>query len=251
MSKDLFSDNKFTRFLSGKGFYAILALCLAGAGTAAYLAVSHSPSVVVDPKDQTNITQISEAPLQAFPSFEDAAKSQPNVAVPSPSSSQPPKQEQQQSPSSKPADESEPSAEQVSSQTLSFVLPLNGEIMADYSGGELVKNETLNDWRTHNGIDIRAEKGTQVSAVAAGTVRSIQNDPLWGYVIEIDHGNGLVSSYCGLSQKTEVKEGDQVVINQVIGTVEYIPCESLLDNHLHFEMKLDGQYVDPLSTMNK
>ena len=43
------SENSFTRFLSGKGFYFVLALCLAGAGAAAYLAVETAPGAVTEP----------------------------------------------------------------------------------------------------------------------------------------------------------------------------------------------------------
>ena len=51
----------------------------------------------------------------------------------------------------------------------SFALPVEGEILTEYSDGELVKNETLGEWRTHDGIDIAAAANTPVKAAADGT----------------------------------------------------------------------------------
>ena len=76
------SENSFTRFLSGKGFYFVLALCLAGAGAAAYLAVETAPDAVTEPEPQpAPITQPGDHEEWTFPQFEEAAGSQPGVAV--------------------------------------------------------------------------------------------------------------------------------------------------------------------------
>ena len=58
-------------------------------------------------------------------------------------------------------------------------MPLDGNVAKGHSGGELVKYETLNEWRTHDGIDIEAAVGTEVKAAADGKVSKVFNDPLW------------------------------------------------------------------------
>ncbi len=69
--------------------------------------------------------------------------------------------------------------------------------------------------------------------------------------MEIQHPNNLVSVYCGLDKKVDVKQGDQVQAGQAIGKVGEIPSEIALETHLHFSMKSDGKWVDPLKAMGK
>jgi len=247
------SENSFTRFLSGKGFYFVLALCLAGAGAAAYLAVETAPDAVTEPEPQpAPITQPGDHEEWTFPQFEEAAGSQPGVAVEKDrgavsssgeSSSRQPSPAQQK--------ESAASEMPASSPKLSLIQPIDGEVFTQYSNGELVKSETLGDWRTHNGIDIAADEGTPVKAAAKGSVTGVRSDALWGYVVEITHPDGTLSSYCGLAKQPQVKKGDDVALGQVIGAVGYLPAESLMPSHLHFECRRDGKYVDPMSLIGK
>jgi murein DD-endopeptidase MepM/ murein hydrolase activator NlpD len=112
-----------------------------------------------------------------------------------------------------------------------------------------VKNVTLGDWRTHDGVDIAAEKGADVLAAAAGTVSAVEHDALWGTVITLDHTDGRQTLYCGLSGVTPVQAGDAVLSSQVIGSLDGVPCEISDPNHLHFAMKEGGRWVDPLAVM--
>ena len=82
-------------------------------------------------------------------------------------------------------------------------------------------------------------------------VSAIRNDPLWGWTVEIDHGNNLVSITCGLGEKLSVTEGERVSAGQVIGRADTIPCESALQPHIHLEVHRNGQAVDPLKAMGK
>ena len=126
-------------------------------------------------------------------------------------------------------------------------LPLEGEIIWGYSNGELVKSETLNLWQTHDGVDIAAEAGTEVKAAGEGTVLNVWEDALWGICVSIDHGDGYVSSYCGLDVSVPVTIGQEVACGDVIGKVgNTAECECLLPSHLHFEVKKDGTYTDPM-----
>lgn len=127
-------------------------------------------------------------------------------------------------------------------------MPLEGEIINGYSDGELVKSETLNLWQTHDGVDIAAEEGTEVKAAAEGTVLNIWEDPLWGISLSVDHGDGYVSTYCGLDQNLSAAIGQEISCGDVIGKIGKLPdCECSLSPHLHFEVKKDGSYVDPVA----
>lgn len=125
-----------------------------------------------------------------------------------------------------------------------FVFPATNRVLQSFSD-ELVYSETLAEWSTHNGVDFSAEVGAQVKATAAGTVTDIYRDPLWGAVIEIDHGGRVVSRTCGVDAKSLTK-GQTVQAGEVIGTVTEIPAELLMSSHIHLEIAANGKYVDPL-----
>ncbi len=255
MANNEFQNSKFAKFIAGKGFYLLLAICLVGTGTAAWAAVNRTLSGTMDSSSGVVKEEASsEGTSWGFPLLEEAEKSQSGVGLSSESSAssgtQPSSTPEQQAS----AGVSEPltsSNAQQTSSPLVFVLPINGEIFASYSGGELVKNVTLNEWRTHNGIDIKATKGTPVMAVADGVVKSVRKDSLWGSVVEIEHQGGLTSIYCGLADNLTVKKGDKVKIKAAIGITDSVPAEISLEPHLHFEMKESGKWVDPLLAMGK
>lgn len=92
-------------------------------------------------------------------------------------------------------------------------------ILAMFSGSELVKSITTGSWQTHNGIDIAAEVGSEVYAISNGEITEINNDPVWGVTVLLDHHNGYVTRYCGLSDGLEVQLGDMMVSGDLIGTV--------------------------------
>lgn len=141
------------------------------------------------------------------------------------------------------------SATEAAEETIAHVLvrPLEGDILAPFSDGELVKSETTGTWQTHNGVDLLCETGTPVNAMDNGTVTQVVQDPIWGYCVTIDHGNNVESRSCGLDANVLVKEGDAVESGQQIGTTgNTADIESKLEPHLHFEVRQNGQYVDPI-----
>lgn len=125
-----------------------------------------------------------------------------------------------------------------------FVLPVDGKIFAPFSDNELVYNKTMDDWRTHNGIDIAASKGSAVKSACDGTVTDIYQDGMLGCVVEIK-GKNCTVRYCGLDEKTAVQKGASVRQNQPIGTVGEIPLEMAEQSHIHLEFIKDGQYKNP------
>jgi murein DD-endopeptidase MepM/ murein hydrolase activator NlpD len=94
----------------------------------------------------------------------------------------------------------------------------------------------------HEGIDFPAEPGTRVVAAASGKVVAAEVHPQYGKMIEIDHGNGLISRYAHTSQMF-VKDGDLVVRGQRIATVGSTGRST--GPHLHFEVRLNGVPQNP------
>ncbi len=127
------------------------------------------------------------------------------------------------------------------------VLPVSGEILTEFSWGELVKTSG-SVWKTHDGIDIAASEGTPVKSMTSGTVTDIYNDTLWGNCVVIDHGDTVIGYYCGLSDDISVSVGDSVASGTVIGTVgNTADIEADMESHLHFALKYENAWIDPIS----
>lgn len=131
------------------------------------------------------------------------------------------------------------------------VSPLVGEEVAAFSVDELKYNETLGDWRTHDGIDIAAEVGTQVLAACNGTVTQVIDDDLMGTSVTIAHDGGYETVYSNLQSVPTVSEGQEVSAGEVIGSVG---CTSIAEfavpAHLHFAVTKDGVPCDPKEFLN-
>lgn len=131
-----------------------------------------------------------------------------------------------------------------------FVRPVAGDILKPFSENKLVFDETMDDWRVHNGTDFYALDGERVCAVADGTVTNVWFDRMDGYCIEIEHADGLKSRYTGLMKKAVVDTGDEVKAGDVIGGVgSSMLRESKEEMHLHLELIQDGEYIDPMSCL--
>ena len=133
-----------------------------------------------------------------------------------------------------------------------LVDPLEGEVVTAFSMEELVYNATLGDWRTHDGVDIAAEAGTSVLAASSGTVISVEEDPLMGTTVVIEHDGGYQTTYSNLQAEPSVAEGDTVSAGQIIGAVgDTAAAEAAQGPHLHFSVTCDGEPVDPQSFLNQ
>lgn len=127
-----------------------------------------------------------------------------------------------------------------------FTKPVEGEILREYAKEELVYSATLDEWITHNGIDIKAEKTSVVKASADGKVKSIKNDPRYGLTVVIEHANGFSSVYSNLLTAEFIEEGETVKQGQTIATVGNTATFEIADeSHLHFEILKDNVQVDP------
>lgn len=139
----------------------------------------------------------------------------------------------------------------VDTETQPLVMPLQGKIINPFSNGELVKSETLGYWETHDGVDIKGKVGKKVVAMTAGTVIKVIEDPLFGTEVIIDHGNNIEGHYYNLKKAVDVAEGDKVNAGEKIGAVgKTADVESKLPAHLHFGIKQNGKWIDPISFIN-
>lgn len=129
---------------------------------------------------------------------------------------------------------------------LKFAKPVEGEISKEYAQENLVYSETLQEWVTHSGIDIKADKTTVVKSAEKGTVKTIKNDPRYGLTVVVEHANGYKTVYANLLTSEFVVEGEKVEKGQSLGTVGNTAVFEIADEpHLHFEILKDSMPVNP------
>ena len=99
------------------------------------------------------------------------------------------------------------------------------------------------DLQPHHGIDIAVPIGTEVISVKNGRIAEVGENDIFGYFIEIDHGNGISSFYAHLNELPQLQKGQEVSRGTVIG----ISGETGLSTgpHLHFEYRQNGVSMNP------
>lgn len=137
----------------------------------------------------------------------------------------------------------EESAVIVSSEQPAFIMPVTGAMLDGYSD-KLLYNHALSDWRTHDGIDISAEKGCSVQSVSNGIVDSISETAMGGCVV-ISHAAGFTSKYVGLESTENLTVGKEIKSGEVIGILGECKGENVTDPHLHFELAKDSKTINP------
>ena len=146
----------------------------------------------------------------------------------------------------KKVEEASENKKEETKKELVFEKPVDGEIMKTYAKDNLLYSETLQEWTTHLGIDIKADKTTVVKSAEAGRVKTIKNDPRYGLTITIEHEDGYQTVYANLLSSEFVVEGETVEKGQSIGTVGNTATFEVADEpHLHFEILKDGSQIDP------
>ena len=215
-------DNKRTgRGMFGKGYYIALILCAAAIGITGYLYYQNAS------EDEP---VLREEPTGEFVS---ATSGEEDVAVlaTEPQETTPLTEEQTQ-PTQK--------------RAIKTGSPISGETGFGYSMEALSYNQTTRDWRTHDGVDIAAETGTNVTAAADGQVYTVYDDDAMGTTVVIRHEGGYTTRYASLSPELQVKVGDTVTLGQVIGTVgETAMVESVLGPPVHFSVTYQDLPMDP------
>ncbi|MBN8252946.1 M23 family metallopeptidase [Priestia flexa] len=109
-----------------------------------------------------------------------------------------------------------------------------------------------NTYHPNTGVDlaIEGDKSFDVTAAASGTVTKAEKDPLLGFVIEVDHKDGLVTQYQSLDEAT-VEVGDVVKQGQVLAKAGKNLYNQEANNHVHFEIRKDGVAINPSDYFGK
>ncbi len=116
------------------------------------------------------------------------------------------------------------------------VTPIEGNITSRYGASSSIRKST------HTGLDISAVQGTDIKAVADGTVIFASYNGSYGNLVKIDHGNGVETWYAHTS-KMYVEVGDTVSAGDVIAAVG--STGNSTGPHLHLEIRVNGEHVDP------
>ncbi|MCI8650995.1 MAG: M23 family metallopeptidase [Oscillospiraceae bacterium] len=229
-------QDRISDFMAGKGFYIVLLLCVTALGVSGYYlfsGISEPGQSVSGPA--TVVVTAAPTPVPT------AAATPPATATPRPT------------PTAAPIPEAPaqvlttPTPEPTTATASVFTWPVKGEVLRAWSVETLVYDQTMGDWRTHDGVDIASAAGTQVMAPAGGTVSDLYTDDLMGTTVVILHADGVMSTCSNLASVPTVEIGDTVRTGDVIGSVGTSAiAESAESAHLHLSMTKDGVSVDPL-----
>ena len=160
-----------------------------------------------------------------------------------------------------PANETETPIDQEDTETggtadeVEYLCPLSGTVSRVHDTKTPVFSSSMGDWRIHTGLDISAALGDTVSASADGVVKEVWDDALMGKCVSITHEDGrVVTVYKNLAETlpSGIVAGARVKAGDPIGAVgESARAELAEEPHLHFEMTVDGQLVDPLAYLSE
>lgn len=236
MVSDEFGKNK-APFWKARGFYLVVALCVVAAGAGVWGAM-YTTGISPEAGETTTAPTKIDWNNQSVTVEEEVNNPVTNV---------PDRRDETET--------AEPTLSKAQQDALpytgNFTLPFGTSILKDFSHGEMVKSKTMNDWRVHNGVDFSGEGGNAVLSIQAGTVTAVYDDALWGTVVAIDHDNGMTAKYCGLAAGSTPSVGKAVKKSEPIGKLGFIPVEAADDSHLHLEITIHEETVDPLAAMNR
>ena len=271
--REAFTKEKIVRFLDKQGFYIILFVCILIIGVTAYMTsdrpeqpkqeIVENQQDIQESEDQKEVAQadvkdtqqeiekdkidikIKDSEDKQDKANDESEKAEDEKAQETLASNTPKKEEETKKEETS-GKQNQAQSSKASSSKITMVYPVQGNILKEHTTDELVYSQTLKEWRTHPGIDIEANTGTEVKAALGGTVEEITEDPLMGICITLDHGNGLKTFYANLSTGNMVTVGQKVDKGQIISGVGSTASAEILDGpHLHFEVLLNGESVDP------
>lgn len=95
----------------------------------------------------------------------------------------------------------------------------------------------------HPAIDLAAQEGTPIHALASGRVKKVGYDPISGYYLQIDHGDGYITKHAHLKEKPSFSVGQSIENGQVVARVGSTGRST--GPHLHLGLQKDGKAIDP------
>lgn len=239
-------DNK-SKKNTGAGFYIALCCCVAAMGIVGFVNSTKNQTTeeVIEDEFMHEIERVVLPEATDTPAVEASA----NKTVDENATVKPQKQDVDADVIEYGEDESFYEGEVVQSITMAdkpeFIMPVNGEICRGFSGDNLVYDEVMGDYRTHDGIDIKAQPDTDVIASADGVIESVYVDTIGNAVI-INHSNGYKTKYANLDDIENLKEGMELKAGDFIAHVgAYMYGEHTTEPHIHFEIIQNGQVCDP------
>lgn len=200
-----------------RAIYIALALCMVAAGVTGYLLTNR------------------KAPTQQASANQPVADVKPPVVTPV----------KPDLPAQEEPEEEAPPVEAAAELLPQVVSPLDGTTVTVFSMSELLYDETMADWRTHEGLDIQAAEGDAVKTAAAGEVTSVTRDELMGTTVCITHSGGYVTRYSSLQENPPISQGQQLKAGDIVGYVGTAAAEATMGPHLHFAVEKDGTLIDP------
>lgn len=219
-----------------KSFYVVTAFCLIAIALTSYIAVSKSKSGKEESQKKEN--QVISGEKDTY-NNKDAENDE--IAA------QPTETKAQDVPYTEPEP---PATEENKTEKKTFILPVKGTVIKEFSEDTLQYDKTFGDMRLHRAIDISCDENSQIVSAGSGTVTNVSDSAEFNKIVTIDHGNGYTVEYCGLGTTT-VKKGDTVTAGDVIGTAKNPPCECLDECHIHIVCMKDGVPFDPLALYSK
>jgi len=118
-------------------------------------------------------------------------------------------------------------------------LPTEGRLLTDYGN---ITYPITGKVQYHYGIDLVAERGMPIFAAGGGTITKSEFEEGYGLVVELSHGNGIITRYCH-NLRNVAAAGDKVRRGDLIAYMGY--TGNTTGTHLHYEVKVRGRYVDP------
>ena len=235
--KNMKNNKFFEKFLGGKGFYVALGICMIAIGVSAWTAMSGLSENQNSAKEQTSQKQ--------------------QITIETPANKEESNIEDTRSQNKTTSDNTDKTASlndiKQDTQPVAkyFTYPVVGEIIKKFSDSELQYSVTYNDMRIHTGVDIKASAGVSVKSAGDGKVLSTLKESELGYTVRIDHGNGIIGVYAGLSSAFAVEKGDTVKSGTNLGSLGTVNNECLDAPHLHLEFIKNGKPIDPMTLITK
>lgn len=222
-----FDAGKVRSMFGGGGFYIALALCLVAVGVLGWFALFGGEEPVDEVVNPTPVVEQKQPDPEVVPEPEPAPEPEPEPEPVAPVVEQ----------------VEIPEVEELLPQVIS---PLDGTTVTVFSMTELIYDETMADWRTHDGLDIQAAEGDAVKTAADGVVLQVVDDELMGTTVVIEHAGGYTTHYSSLQEAPPVEEGQEVFAGDIIGYVgTTAAAESAMGSHLHFSVACNGKVIDP------